>query len=202
MKTENKLLNKYLFPYYMYATLSVGIATGTVVLGYKQVQENKEFAQKNPDIQPENSLDLLYVLLLVGCICYSYFGFHIVPAQARKKTNALACTYIYDMLQKYPELKSYESALSDPDQLEQIIALVCNGLDEKTQKQIIQISKKYNNIDAKDRSEETDKITEIDKQILDIAKNYAAQNPNYMATIRVALIKKHNAYVMNQQHTK
>ena len=196
MKPENKIIQKYALPYYIGATFFLCIAGATFVVSAQQVKEAKAFAQRNPDVQTDNSLDLLTVFLVITSVCFSFYGFHTIPNMGRKKARDLTHRYITAMLTKHPELGTYSDVLSNKETLEVLSAVVCNGLSDQEQKQIISIAKKYDHIEAKSDIDETKQINDIDEQILAVVKKHVLKDPEYIKKIKATLINLQKTYVI------
>lgn len=200
MTVKNTLVHKYVVPYYIGASIFFGIAGATTIVDIKHAKENQEFAQKHPDIETQDSLDSLSIILIIASILLGCFGFRVVPKQATQKASDLTHRYINDMIFKNPELKQYASVLTNEELLEKMAAVICNGLDEKSQQEIIKISKQFKNLDTNSDFNEKEQIWDIDEQIIDVVKRYAEQNPAYIANVRAMLAKLGTTYVMTSEN--
>ena len=196
MKIQNKIINKYVLPYYIGAGFFFTIAAGTALIDYKQVQENKEFNQRHPDLESDSALDLLSVILIIASVFFGYYGLRVIPGSAHKKANDLIHRYINEEMIRHPQLKRYKNVLNDDKSLETLAAYVCDTLSEQEQQQILQIAKKFNNIEAKSEFDEKSVINNIDEEILAVVKKHAVQHPEHTEKITLLLKHLHNSYIM------
>ena len=139
---KNKLLTKHLVAAYFFGAISLGGA------GYAAKMLLKEKAQI-ADIHFRNdkfveSCSGTYVLTLLGfvaAILTAAFCFYGYPKIANKTTNELTKKYLQDVFERFPVMKPYEAVLNNPKKLQQIAAIICNGLSDKEQEEILRIVK-------------------------------------------------------------
>jgi len=194
---SNTLLDKYLLPYRLMATVMLGVSVASVNLAQKESKLAKMIYQDDYYTHSDTNyfLCVLLVIVSLGLAGYGFFG---IPKQANRKSNQLTKQYLQEIFAQYPELKQYESVLSNPERLQEIAAFACNNLSKAEQNQILNIVK--NTFDKSDVPEKTEaEIQENNKkaeeEILKVIKQHAAANPEYLQKI-LAVIDK-NILVMN-----
>ena len=197
MKPENKIITRYVMPYYIGATLFFSVAIGSGILMHKTIQENKTYAQNNPDARQEDPVDLLPLFLLITCVVLGVYSFTIIPGQSRRKAREITYEYVKTVMAKHPELRQYIRVLHNDKMLEMLSAVVCNGLSTQEQKRIVSFARQFNKIEAHSEVERKQCICDIEEQILDVVKQHAENNPEYIGNIKIALANIHNAYMLN-----
>ncbi len=194
---SNTLLNKYLLPYRITAGLMLGVSIASINLAQKESKLAKVIYQDDYYAHSDTNY-FLCVLLIIISLGLSGYGFISIPKQAKEKSNKLTKQYLQEIFTKYPELRKYESVLSNPEKLQEIAAFACNNLTKAEQNQILNIVK--HTFDKSDTPEKTEaeiqeNTQKAEEAILNIIKQHAADNPGYLQKI-LAVIDK-NILVMN-----
>lgn len=137
------------------------------------------------------------LILLFGSM--GTIGLTTVPKSARNRTANITKQYLQYAMEKHPELQQYKTILNDQKSVLEISAVICNGLDQKTQQQILDILNKT--YDKPDKT--SDDIENAEKQIILIVQQYAQKNPQYMRDVIQAIANSFKTYIMTpNQHMK
>lgn len=196
---KNKVLSKFLLPYYITGAIffTLGGASATLV---KENSVLRKIIVDNDIHTPSNRTNyFLCAVLVILCATMGGLSAIVVPKKAHKRTEKLTKQYLKIVLAKNPEIRAYSDILNDPKSVQQIATVICNGLDKDSQKAIFHIlNKTFENSD----NSPTD-IERAEKQIISIVQNYAHSHPEYLQSIKYAITKSFQAYVMpDNQNTK
>lgn len=199
---SNTLLNKYLLPYRITAGLMLGVSIASINLAQKESKLAKVIYQDDYYAHSDTNY-FLCVLLIIISLGLSGYGFISIPKQAKEKSNKLTKQYLQEIFTKYPELRKYESVLSNPEKLQEIAAFACNNLSKVEQNQILNIVK--NTFDKSENPEISEaeiqaNIKKAENDILAIIKHHEATNPGYLQKI-LSVIDK-NILVMSINNQK
>lgn len=182
---QNKLLNKYLLPSYVAAVLFVcmaGTATFIAAAEGKTVKENPE---KEDLVDRAKTTSFICLLIVVISLIMAVFSGVKYPLVINEKTKFLTRHYLHDVFVNHPELKQYRFILEDPKAMKEIAALVCNGLSESEQKEILNlVSTELSKVNHLNRKS---KLRELENDIIAIVNKHTAKNPEHMNKVLLAI---------------
>lgn len=179
----NKITARFSAPYIIMGVVGASTVVGATVIKAQENEYIAEMQRNNTYVEDSMLSDSMYLALIVAGLLAVFVGFAAAPDYAHRTANVLAEKYLRDMMKKYPELKQYESVLSNKNSLSALTTLICNGLDKETGKQIIAIVRGADNISNEDEPET--KKDNMVKKIFDIVNMYASKHPEYVQeTIR------------------
>lgn len=194
---KNKILNKYLLSYYITGAIFFGLAGASATLGVKDSALRKIIVDS--DALSDRTNYFLCAILVVLCAAMGGLSVIIAPKDARMRTEKMTKQYLKTVMASNPEMHAYSDILNDPKSVQQIATVICNGLDKDSQKAILHIlNKTFGNSDNTPED-----IARAEKQIISIVQNYAHNHPEYLQSIKYAITKSFQAYVMpDNQNTK
>ena len=194
---KNKVLEKYLMPHYIAATVFVVLSLFPIAMIPKNSKLTKLVFQ---DELRGRSDTKNFALVLMAAVCLGLASLEgiVTPKRANKKTNALTVEYLQHIFTQYPELQRYESILKDQTKLQEIATVICNGLSASEQEEISRIVKRTFNKSSdamKSYAEEKAEIDKAEHDILQIINKHAANHPEHMQNI-LSLIDR-DTYIMD-----
>lgn len=196
---KNKILNKFLLPYYITGAFFFGLAGAVASLSTEHSALKKIIIDQDAHKPSDRTNYFVCAVLVILCATIGGLSAIVVPKTARTQTEELTKRYIKTVLASNPEMRTYSSILNDPKSVQQIATLICNGLDKDSQKAILHIlNKTFGNSDNSPED-----IARAEKQIISIVQNYAHNHPEYLQSVKYAITKSFQAYVMpDNQNTK
>ena len=182
---KNNLLNKYLFSSYVTSVLFIGTAGAATLFAHKETQMAKIHSENAQIVENSRTTRLICLFLFIASVIMTTFCGIKYPQVVRRKAKDMTKNYLQDVLARYPEMKQYSSVLEDSKKLYEISAVICNGLTENEQTEILNLIKKE--LDKSTQLDSDSKLQKIEKGIIEIVQKHAEKNPEYMNRILCAI---------------
>ena len=163
----------------------------------------KIFHPQTPHERTEGFVVLSEILMLY--LLWFYIGF-VVSAQCRKNNKLIrehmTRKYLREIKKEYPELKKFDKVLSNQKAMEDIAAVVCNGLDNETFHSINYIIR--DEIWGSGNSANRDVVKKQSfEKVLKLIKNYAAEHPEFVMDVKTVMSQANTTYVLQfNQNTR
>ena len=188
---KNSLLNRYLLSSYVASVLFMGTAGTATFFAKKTAQMAKAHTEKREIVDNCRTTCFLCVLIAAITLVMSVFCGVTYPQVVRKKAKIMTKHYLQDIFTRYPETRQYRSILENSEKLHEIAAVVCNGLTQDEQKEILRFVKEA--LAKSDDKHSISKIQKIEYMIIDVVQAHAAKDPEYMNKILYAIANTQNA---------
>jgi RecG-like helicase len=186
MKT-NKILLKHLAPTLVTAGCAITLITGTLV--YAGVSGIKDTGKlRAQDIFISTTI-LAALAMLVSPVIDSY-------KSSDKFASKTASKYIKQVMKEHPELKDFDSVLTNPKALKSVTTMISNSLSPKNQKRILQSIQKVQQYAYHSVPKTISAMQEAQKEIVQILQEHAAVHPNFINEIYAAMAYADTTYVM------
>ena len=176
---KNKILSKYLFPYYVVSSVCFGISAFSMTL-MKEDSITRKMIFQHDSLNKQHRTDtFICIYLVVIAAALGIIGIWNIPKNARNKTAQLAKQYMEDVMKKHPEIQGYKWLLDNPQCIQHIATVVCNELDQGSQEQILTLIN--STFDGSDKSDK--RIKKAEEQIMKIIERCATQKPEYLQKV-------------------
>ncbi len=193
---QNKILNKYLLPYYINAVLFLTMGACAADLMRPESKLAKVIYSENPSFIHSSTNQFVCSVLIVSAIVMGWFGLISLPRSAKKQANGIAQKYLQNVFDKHPELKQYESVFNDQKKLQQICAIACNNLNKAEQKQILHIVNNSLSKEPKSDFAEKQIFANMEMAIFNVVDKHISENPEYIQQILSTFANNHSIYIM------
>lgn len=194
---KNKLINKHLLSSYLMSLAFIGIAGVTTFVAEKEVETVREHSDKKELVDSCKTTCFICLVVAAVSVIMGVFCGVKYPMVVRKNANIMTMHYLRSLFARYPEMKKYSSILTDSNKLNEIAAVVCNGLTESEQKRILAFAK-Y----AEDKStpkSSTAKLALLEEAIIDVIQKHAKKDPEYMNKILAAIANAGRADIVKTE---
>lgn len=188
---KNNLLNKYLLPSYIAATLFVGAAGTATFFAKKEVQMAKTYSENKDITDSIRNTCFICLLVIMISIIMTVFSAVKYPMTVNEKVKNITKHYLQDIFVRYPEIRQYRFILENSDKLHEIAAIACNGLTDDEQKEILNFVK--TELNKTNHVSYDAKLHKIETKIIDIIQKHAAKDPEYMNKILCTIANAQNA---------
>ena len=194
---KNKLINKHLLSSYLMSLAFIGMAGVTTFVAEKEVETVREHSDKKELVDSCKTTCFICLVVAAVSVIMGVFCGVKYPMVVRKNANIMTMHYLRSLFARYPEMKKYSSILTDSNKLNEIAAVVCNGLTESEQKRILTFAK-Y----AEDKStpkSSTAKLALLEEAIIDVIQKHAKKDPEYMNKILAAIANAGRADIVKTE---
>ncbi len=194
---KNKLINKHLLSSYLMSLAFIGMAGVTTFVAEKEVETVREHSDKKELVDSCKTTCFICLVVAAVSVIMGVFCGVKYPMVVRKNANIMTMHYLRSLFTRYPEMKKYSSILTDSNKLNEIAAVVCNGLTESEQKRILAFAK-Y----AEDKStpkSSTAKLALLEEAIVDVIQKHAKKDPEYMNKILAAIANAGRADIVKTE---
>ena len=192
---KNKLLNKYLLPYYVFAGSFFLIAATSL----ETLREDSKIAQiiyqDNLMVKKSHTRYFLISVFVLASIALGTTGIIHMKKSADKQIREITKEYIEQLLQTNPELQKYTDVLENQKSLQYIAAVACNGLSKDEIADILYIVNTVSHGSEKSDFELKQNIFKMHEYILKLIKEHANTNPQYAQDIINAIETAHRTHV-------
>ena len=180
----NKLLLKYLSPYYIFSAFLLtctGVGAGLLI---KSHNSNNISTSKNYSYY-DNGFKILLTAVLLYIL---YFNLVAVPSNVRKRIKNVSVRYLKYIKRQHPEMKQINQIIKDKIALKEISNVIFNSLSDKDIESILSLIKKYDL--AESESTATNKILdqELENKIFEILKNNSLLDTDFNKQILTSTI--------------
>lgn len=194
---KNKLLNNYLLSYYIVAALFLGLAGVSAVFAEQETRIIKQHIENKDIVDSGNSTYSSCMLLIIISLIMATFCGVIYPRNAQKKADIITQHYLQEILVSYPGMKKYYFILKDPKKLREIASVICNGLTEDEQAEILRLVTEELN------QNNPSGLKRIENIIKNIVQQHATKDPKYMENILAAIMNTQKAdFMQSSQKTR
>lgn len=192
---QNKMLTKYLLPSYVGSALFLLVAVGITDVAVKEAKTPRTYWHDDSVSDNAFSTYFLCAIAIIAMLGLTGFCAGVFPKMTRRKFDRLTRDFLHCIFAQYPDMHRYQSVLNDKNKVRQIAAVVFNGLGKQEQKAILSLLNEHYHFTSASHIRNYDLIAY--RNIVDLIRKYADNNPEYAERILEAIKTAHRPNVIS-----
>ncbi len=183
----NKILLKHLLPTFLTAGTVITAMTGVIFYaGAQEIKDNKEVRAQ----------DVFMTAVVFGGLALLILPLIDSYKSSNKFASKTARKYIKQIMQEHPELKDFDSVLTNQQALKSITTMISNSLRPEEQKRVLNIITRVQQYVYRSTPDAVIAMQAAQKEIIQILQEHAAVHPNFVTEIYAAMAYADTTYVI------